>query len=247
MKLKILIENAAELAEDNNTAFAMARRMGLGASDSSVILGVNPFNKLDDLIVQKCSRQITADEEKVGNMVAVRKGKDLEPIILQKFITQFNVDPKMIDKPSAMYQLTECPQLTVNFDALFQGTEQTIPIEIKYISMYGGKYYNFTKTTEFLTTSVLQAPQPSSASNDIAEYVKAMAEATGIPAYYYTQLQQQLLASGGSHGYLVALNDKTWDLNMFLVYRDERTIRTLITQSDSVWAEILNRRQIYGY
>ena len=91
LHLEEVVPNASELAETDQHAFAMLRRVGLGASDSSVILGVNLYTKLDELIQQKRSTEITEEERKVGELENVRKGRDLEPIILNYFAKQFGV------------------------------------------------------------------------------------------------------------------------------------------------------------
>ena len=61
LHLEEVVPNASELAETDQHAFAMLRRVGLGASDSSIILGVNLYTKLDELIQQKRSTEVTED------------------------------------------------------------------------------------------------------------------------------------------------------------------------------------------
>ena len=49
----------------------------------------------------------------------------------------------------------------------------------------------------------------------------------GIPAYYYTQVQQQLAGLNSNHGFLAAMFDDTWTFKLFLVKRDEYVINKL--------------------
>ena len=95
-------ENAAELAAHDKDAFTLLRRQGLGASDSSIILGVNNWTKVDELIAQKRSSEITDEERAVGEKPQVRMGADVEPIILEKFIEWSDL---AATKPEDMYKL----------------------------------------------------------------------------------------------------------------------------------------------
>ena len=72
--LTTLIENVPDLDDDE---YALIRRQGLGASDSSVLLGVNPYKQKHDLIVEKRSKVITDEERAIKKKEAVRKGFDL--------------------------------------------------------------------------------------------------------------------------------------------------------------------------
>ena len=61
-QLEVVVDDAALLSETDQHAFAMLRRAGLGASDSSIILGVNLYTSLDELIAQKRSMVLTEKE-----------------------------------------------------------------------------------------------------------------------------------------------------------------------------------------
>ena len=54
-------EDIARLAQEDPVQFALLRRRGFGASDSSIILGVNHWTKLPDLIAQKNSAEVTPE------------------------------------------------------------------------------------------------------------------------------------------------------------------------------------------
>ena len=49
--------------------FALIRRNGFGGSDSSILLGVNPYTSLQELVVQKASTTLSEEElEKITNL-----------------------------------------------------------------------------------------------------------------------------------------------------------------------------------
>ena len=67
-----------------NEQYALVRKQGLGTSDSSIVVGVNPYKTVTELINEKARDYITEEEKAVGNELAVRKGVDLEPLIIKK-------------------------------------------------------------------------------------------------------------------------------------------------------------------
>jgi len=236
MTLHIVTENAAELARQNQEAFAMIRRAGFGASDSSVLLGVNPFpdNTIPKLLEQKRSPVVTAEELKIGQMVNVRKGSDLEPLILQKFQEKFQVPDTNLEKPEAMFRIGDTP-LTVNFDGVLQILGTKVPVECKFVSTYGGKYYNMNKTIQ-LPTQLYDLMELGTEVNSI--YLTRRAEEAGIPVYYYTQIQQQLLALDADFGYLAALFDKDWELRVFTVMADRQVQNRLLEVAEELWKQV---------
>lgn len=228
--LEVVVDNASYLAAHDPVEFAMVRRKGFGASDSSVLLGVNLYTKLKELLEQKASTTVTDKELKIGQLPQVKAGNDLEPIILQKFINRFGVE---LEKPKAMYRMTTHPQLTMNFDGVMNiSMLGLIPVEAKYISVYGGKYYDFTKAIDRLLTP---PPLVKDLHETIQEHIEYNASNCGIPGYYYTQVQQQILGLDAPFGYLTCLNHKDWEYRTFIIPRDERVIKVLIERSYEEW------------
>lgn len=227
-----LIENIADLSDDE---YALARRKGFGASDSSVLLGVNPYKQKHDLIVEKRSTIITEAERAIKMKDAVRKGFDLEPLILQKYV-KLTGKPEPI-KPTAMYQIKETPCLTINFDGVGYVDDYLIPVEAKFVTTYGDKYYNREHAfmREFGECSLHRNCR---AYTDSIDRIKAKAEACGIPPYYYTQVQQQMYGLGSPFGYLVALHDKGWETVVYFIPRDEECIRNIIISSTKTWIKV---------
>ena len=235
LDLKIVVADAYEMAKFDKDAFVKIRRMGFGGSDSSIILGVNPFTEQSELINQKLSVVVTDAERAVGEKESVRKGADLEPLILQKFEQWSGFDTY---KPDAMYQLTKHPQLTVNFDGIIELQKLYIPVEAKYISPYANKYWDRSKS--------LKAPYECSAKicagAGLADHIQQEATLYGIPPYYYTQVQHQMLALGAPFGYLVGLFDKGWELCVFKIFADKATQDALVNESKRLWEVVEERR-----
>lgn len=227
-----VIENVTDLDED---AYALARRKGLGASDSSVLLGVNPYKQKHDLIVEKRSKVITDEERAIKMKEAVRKGFDLEPLIIQKYV-KLTGDAAPI-KPTSMYQIAATPCLTINFDGVGHTDNNLIPIECKYVTPYGDKYYNRNNAfkREFGECALNRMCR---AYTDEVDRIKAKAEAVGIPPYYYTQVQQQIYGLESPYGLLCALHDKGWETVLYFVPRDEECIHRICIEGTKTWVKI---------
>lgn len=233
--LEIVCADAYEKAMFDKDAFVHLRRQGLGASDSAIYLGVNPYTTREELIAQKCSKEVTEEERAVGEKEVVRKGADLEPLILQKFEIWSGIDTY---KPGAMYRLTKHPQLTVNFDGIIELASLHIPVEIKYVSPYANKYWNRSKCINEL----YEGHACIAAGVSAQEHINLVAELYGIPAYYYTQVQQQLLALDAPFGYIAAMFDKGWEMGVYKIFADKYTQMMLIQESENVW-EVVEARK----
>ena len=231
--LDIVTEDASRLAEEDPDAFAMLRRVGFGASDSSIILGVNPFpnGKVKDLIVQKQTDYVTEDEKRIGTLINVQKGRDLEPIIMSKFEKEYQ---KETYKPKAMYRIPDTP-LTVNFDGVMELGGINIPVECKFVSYGGSKYFDASKAIN----SLLQADTLKPLGNEVNSiYLNERAKEAGVPIYYYTQVQQQLLALDAPFGFLAGLFDKDWKLRVFQIMADPLVQQELLDRAELYWKEV---------
>lgn len=198
--------------------FTNLRRVGLGASDASVILGAMPdWKTTEDVIKEKVTKDITADELEVGRKPAVRKGRDLEPLVLSKASELLN---SFVYKPTAMYRIRDYAYLTVNYDGVVYD-KAFVPVEAKVVTIYGAKYYDTTKAIAYLNyeKKILKEKETFS-SSFFNQNLETKAAACGIPNYYYVQVQQQMLGLNADHGYLAALNDKDWTLYLYYVPKD---------------------------
>lgn len=225
---KLLDVAAQSIVGIPNEEFAMIRKQGLGASDASVYLGLmNQWKTTADLIEEKCRMFLTDEERAIGEKETVRKGVDLEPMILSKAEKMLETE---VIKPTQMFRVTDFPYLTISFDGVALEDGHVIPVEAKFVSIYGTKYYN------------REANAVDWANWDVSYSTEKKASLIGIPPYYYAQIQQQMLGLGASYGYLAAQFDKDWMFKMYRVPRDEVIISKIITEGYSVWNKILAKR-----
>lgn len=224
MKEKILNRGVLEVAIDDiqsmsHDDYALARKNFFGASDSSILCGVNLYKTLDELIKEKNNKFITDEERAVGEKPIVRKGYDLEDIILKKAQDELGIE---IAKPQDMFKFKNVVGLSVNYDGVGEEEGNLIPIEAKLVSKYGEKYYNKNIRIEDIKGSPL-----GSNCTEIDIHVKRKAARLGIPAYYYTQVQQEIAGLDAPYGYLAALFDETWTFHLYYIPRDEYTIEAI--------------------
>ena len=232
LPIAIYIENIDEVLA-NNEDFALIRKNGLGGSDSSAVLGVNPYTSKQQLIQEKARDQLTAEEKAVGDKVAVRKGRDLEPLIIEKATKALGID---VFKPSDMYRFTDYPWLTMNFDGVFK-EDQYYPCEIKVVTLYGQKHYDFNKAYYDELDGL--KPIPPNYADSAINTIETKAMQYGIPPYYYTQLQQEMMALNAPYGLLAVLKDSDWRLNVFFIHQDKYVQSRLITEGWKVWEEVV--------
>lgn len=239
LPVDIAIANIDQYA---NRDYALLRKDGLGTSDSSIILEVNPFKSRSDLIAEKCRDFLTEDELAVGDKAAVRKGRELEPLIVHKMSQILN---KRVLKPVDMYKHKDFDWIRFNFDGVVDkvyrddGTYQYIPAELKVVTTFGEKHYN--KKIAFFTEGGFQNDIPENHS-ETNNSIVTKSELYGIPPYYYTQLQQQIMGLDAPYGYLGVLFERDWTIRVYFVWRDQSMIDNLVIQSNQVWNQILRNR-----
>lgn len=221
-----------------NEQYALLRKNGFGCSDSSKLLGVNPYGNISDLIAEKSRTFLTPDELAVGDKVAVRKGRELEPFIIQKYSQMIG---QRIIKPVDMYRHKEFPFLTVNFDGVMEcfdkeGTRHYIPNEIKVATYYGAKHYDKKKAFFIEGIGYLNEPNPDIATSNNS--IETKAAAYGVPPYYYTQLQMEMFHLNAPFGYLTVLFDSEWQICTWVVFRDPATQTACIAQASKAWDKV---------
>lgn len=227
--LEVAVENAAWLSANDKNEFCRIRRKGFGCSDSSIILGVNLYKNIAQLILEKQATEVSKEEQRVGNLPQVRKGADLEPIILRKFEEWSGME---VSKPEQMFRFKKYPWLTVNFDGV---TDNLIPVEAKLVTMYGEKHWSKGKA---LANPYLGRELKFPKNNNVVQYINEVAKEYGVPPYYWTQCQQEMLALNADFSYLAAMFDKDWELRVYRIYKDEFIQNKLIELSEQVWNEV---------
>lgn len=232
----------ANIDQYPNEQYALLRKNGLGTSDSSIVLGVNPYTSKNDLIAEKCRNYLTDEELEVGTKSTVRKGRELEPLIIHK---HSQIMDRRVIKPVDMYRHKDYPFIKFNFDGVIDklynkdGTYQYIPDEIKVVTIYGMKHYQPKKATFSEFTGWQLIPPHYEEENASIEDKAAM---YGIPPYYYTQLQQQIFGLNAPYGFLTVMFEKDWQVHSWFIWRDQKVINQLIMEDAKVWNIIENKR-----
>ena len=235
-----LILKQANVSALSNEEFALIRRDGFGGSDSSVLLGVNPFTSKHEMLDQKARTTLTQEEMETGEQTAVIKGNDLEPLIIQKFAKTFNLD---VLKPTDMYTFKEYPYLTMNFDGIIDAGNKYFPAEIKVVTKKGERHYDPTKVVYSEHYGLQALPQNYSITNNSWETKAAL---YGIPPYYYTQLQAEIFAADAPFGFLATLWEATWKLHVYFVWADPACQNALIVEGFKAWQQVERMRKERG-
>ena len=232
-----LTVDIANIDSVDKETFALVRRNGFGGSDSSILVGVNPFKTVGELIKDKLRKELTEEEKAIGQLSAVRKGNDLEPLIIKKVMENFDL---ILFKPPHMYRFKEYPYLTMNFDGITELENRYIPIEIKVVTYKGEKHYNIMKCmfTEF-STETFEVTDCSMENISIEE----RAAHYGIPPYYFTQLQQEIMALDAPYGYLAMMFESDWTLRVYKVFRDPKTQDAIIIEGYKTW-QLINKERM---
>lgn len=232
--LEIAVENIDTVSKEE---FTQLRRKGFGGSDSSVLVGVNPFSTINDLIKSKTRTELSEEEKAIGKLAAVRKGNDLEPLVINKATEILN---NVVFKPPHMYRFKEYPYLTMNFDGVtdLEG-KQYVPVEIKVCTYKGEKHYN--KFKALYDESKPEGTQVSPEQSDISEdnmSIEERAAHYGIPPYYFTQLQQEMMALDAPFGFIAVLFESDWYVRIFKVWKDTKTQNAIIIQGYKTWQKV---------
>lgn len=232
--LEIAVENIDQVSKEE---FTQLRRNGFGGSDSSVLVGVNPFNSVGDLIQSKLRTELSEEEKAIGKLASVRKGNDLEPLIITKAT---EILKTVVFKPPHMYRFKDYPYLTMNFDGVtdMEG-KQYIPVEIKVCTYKGEKHYN--KFKAFFDESLPEGQQVRMEPENIAEHNMSIEERAahyGIPPYYFTQLQQEMMALDAPFGFIAVLFESDWNVRIFKAWKDPKTQNAIILEGYKVWNKI---------
>ena len=235
-----LILKQANVSALSNEEFALIRRDGFGGSDSSVLLGVNPFTSKHEMLDQKARTTLTQEEMETGEQTAVIKGNDLEPLIIQKFAKTFNLD---VLKPTDMYTFREYPYLTMNFDGIIDAGNKYFPAEIKVVTKKGERHYDPTKVVYSEHYGLQALPQNYSITNNSWETKAAL---YGIPPYYYTQLQAEIFAADAPFGFLATLWEASWKLHVYFVWADPACQNALIVEGFKAWQQVERMRKERG-
>ena len=145
LPIRVAVKDADKFTQKR---FALIRRGGFGGSDAATLVGANPYKKTfesvktrdgisEPLVEQKARKEISAEEFAVGEKAAVRKGRELEPMVINKVTEIFGI---RVMKPTHLYAFREYPYLRVNYDGvgIFTKPKQEAPIDPEaYMAEFG--------------------------------------------------------------------------------------------------------------
>lgn len=182
-----LPDNVECLAYESEEAWHELRKKGVGGSDAGAIIGISKYSSPLKLYKTKIG-EYKEDQE---DNVYIKKGKDLESLIFEKYVI-----PDMSKKgykaihPEHLFINNQFPWLRANCDGL--GVKNTllpdpslnVIIEIKWVSEWAEANWNGDSYC-------------------------------GIPAGYYAQVQHYMLVTGARTAYLYAMFDKDWTVKTY--------------------------------
>ena len=139
-----------------------------------------------------------------------------------------------------MYRFKEYPYLTMNFDGVtdLKG-KQYVPVEIKVCTFKGEKHYN--KFKALFDEALPEGAQARPEQTDISEgnlSIEERAAHYGIPPYYFTQLQQEMMALDAPFGFIAVLFESDWYVRIFKVWKDPKTQNAIILNGYKIWKKV---------
>jgi hypothetical protein len=144
-----------------------------------------------------------------------------------------------------MYRFKEFPYLTMNFDGVtdLEG-KQYVPVEIKVCTYKGTKHYNRDKA--IFDERLPEGHQSRPELEDISEKNMSIEERAGyygLPPYYFTQLQQEMMALDAPFGFLTVLFEIDWYIAIYKVWRDPKTQNAIKIQGYKIWNKVEEAKQ----
>ena len=76
--------------------------------------------------------------------------------------------------------------------------------------------------------------------------IETKAALYGIPPYYYTQLQDEMMALNAPYGYLCTLWESSWTVHMYFIWRDPKTQSAIVLNGSKAWDKVLALREQRG-
>ncbi len=108
----------------------LERAKSIGASDSSAVLGINPWKSNVELWLEKTNPESLLDQPDNLNM---RLGRDMEPILRQLFTEETGLQ---VRQDNHIRYDDEYPFLSTNLDGRIVGDK--VPLELKTTGMWDG-------------------------------------------------------------------------------------------------------------
>ena len=198
-------EKLSTISFENEEDWLELRTKGIGGSDIGAILGINPYASPLSIYNQKVKGYV----KDMSNNPNVKKGKDLEDVILTKYVQPYFAKlGYTVGKPQFMLINSDYPYFRANVDGIAfnpaNDFTNNIIVEIKWVGAYSEDSWN----------------KP---------------EYCGVPPSYYAQVQLYMAVTGASSAVICALFDKAWEMHYFVVPKDETFILNMIREGDKFY------------
>ena len=180
------------------------RRRGIGGSDVGALMGISKYSSPLKVYKSKVEPQDQLDT------VNVRKGKDLEPVIRDNYVTPYlKMRGYRVEHPDVMLVNNSCPWLIANLDGIAVPLEpasyrDNIVVEIKWVSEYG------------------EARWGGDAYG-------------GVPPEYYAQVQHYMCVTGCQNAIICALFDSTWEMHYYEIPFDMTFVMKMLDTSQQFY------------
>ncbi len=222
-RLNVLVE---EINPFNDEEFIKLRKGTFGASDSHALLGLSRFKTKQTLIEEKLTDKPLQPLAKSPQLLA---GKYLEDGIMNLIADEYF--KCYVHKPVSMYGIKDS-LLAVNYDGVLFYDDKLTALEIKYCSANGARYYDFAKAVSYNNINTVKRFNFNQKLS-LEKHVNYAASHYGIPPYYYTQLQQQIIPLDTDICFLGVFNSTNSQTYVFVIHKDERVAKELIEQSNN--------------
>ncbi len=190
------------------------RHNGIGGSDVSSVLGLNPYKTSAELFYEKVLKINPVEENQ-----AMHWGEALEDIIADRWcywdgdpdsmIRNYNTSNpvRFCKRVNAILKNMDYPWLLANLDRAIIGSIPGV-LEIKTVSGWAANQWN-----------------------------------DGIPPYYLIQLQTYLLVTGYQYGEIAILRDGRF-LDVIPFNREDTIIDKIIERTKTFWDNVLTAREL---
>lgn len=188
------------------------RKNGIGGSDTGAIMGLNKYTS--PLKLYRIKKGVYAEDTE--DNVYIKKGKDLESLIFEKYVTpDMEKEGYKVIHPEHVFVNKQYPWLRANCDGLAVKSGYSIPtdpalnvvIEIKWVSEWAESNW------------------------DGDDYC-------GIPASYYAQVQHYMTVTGAACAILYAMFDKDWRVKRYVIPYNRSFALKLIAQTKEFYANL---------
>lgn len=198
-------KNLTTLTFENDEDWLELRKRGIGGSDIGAILGLNTHSS-----PLKVYRQKVEDyKEDLSDNVFVKKGKELEDLILTNYVKPyFGKMGYTVGKPKFMIINTKQPCFRANVDGIA-----------------------FKKGEDYRNNIIVEIKWVS----EWAEVNWYKPEYNGVPPSYYAQVQLYMAVTGARSAIICALFDKNWEMNYFVIPRDEMFIMEMVKKGNDFY------------